>query len=55
MPGEFHGQKNLVDYSPWSYKESDTTERLTLSLFTSRKKGKKLKNLQLGERTDRKQ
>ena len=24
--------RSLVDYSPWSYKESDTAERLTLSL-----------------------
>ena len=29
LPGEFHGQKNLVGYSPWSHKELDTTERLT--------------------------
>ena len=27
-PGEFHGL-----YSPWGGKESDTTERLSLSLF----------------------
>ena len=32
LPGEFHGQRNLVGYSPWGRKESDTTERLTLSL-----------------------
>ena len=25
-PGEFHGQRSLVGYSPWSCKESDTTE-----------------------------
>ena len=25
-PGEFHGQRSLVDYSPWGHKESDTTE-----------------------------
>ena len=25
---EFHGWKNLVGYSPWGCKESDTTERL---------------------------
>ena len=24
-PGEFHGQKSLVGYSPWGCKESDTT------------------------------
>ena len=32
-PGEFHGLRSLVGYGPWSPKESDTTERLTLSLF----------------------
>ena len=26
LPGEFHGQRSLVGYSPWDYKESDTTE-----------------------------
>jgi len=31
LPGESHGQKSLVDYSPWGRKESDMTERLTLS------------------------
>ena len=25
LSGEFHGQKSLVGYSPWSRKESDTT------------------------------
>ena len=29
LPGECHGQTNLVGYSPWGCKESDTTERLT--------------------------
>ena len=32
LPAEFHGQRSLVDYSPWGCKESDTTEQLTLSL-----------------------
>ena len=32
LPGEFHGQKSLVCYSPWGRKEPDATERLTLSL-----------------------
>ena len=31
LPGEFHGQRSLADYSPWGRKESDTTEQLTLS------------------------
>ena len=29
LPGEFHGQRNLVGYSPWVNKESDMAERLT--------------------------
>ena len=28
LPGESHGQRSLVGYSPWSRKESDTTEQL---------------------------
>ena len=32
LPGEFHGQRSLSGYSPWGRKESDTTERITLSL-----------------------
>ena len=26
LPGEFHGQKSLVSYSPWGCKESGMTE-----------------------------
>ena len=38
LPGKSHGQRNLVDYSPWGRKESDTTESLhfhflSLSLY----------------------
>ena len=29
LPGEFHGQRSLVGYSSWDYKELDTTERLS--------------------------
>ena len=29
LPGESHGQRSLVGYSPWGRKESDTTERLS--------------------------
>ena len=32
LPGESHGQRRLVGYSPWGHKESDRTEGLTLSL-----------------------
>ena len=31
LPGEFHGRRSLVGYSPWGHKESDTTERLSTS------------------------
>ena len=27
LPGKSHGWRNLVGYSPWGRKESDTTER----------------------------
>ena len=37
LPGESHGQRNLVGYSPWGRKESDTTDRLTLSLSNLKK------------------
>ena len=33
LPGEFHGQRNLVGYSPWGHKELDTTEQLTHIIF----------------------
>ena len=26
LPRDFHGQRSLADYSPWSHRESDTTE-----------------------------
>ena len=29
LPGESHGQRSLVGYSPWSHKDSDTPEWLT--------------------------
>ena len=29
LPGESHGQRSLVGYSPWGLKESNTTERLS--------------------------
>ena len=33
LPGEFHGQRSLVGYSPWGHKESKTTEHtLTTTL-----------------------
>ena len=29
LPGESHGQRSLVGYSPWGHKELDMTKRLT--------------------------
>ena len=29
LPGKFHGQRNLVGYSPWGHKESNATEWLS--------------------------
>ena len=31
MPGEFHGQRTLVGYSPWLHRELEMTEQLTLT------------------------
>ena len=28
LPGEFHGQRSLVGYSPWGHKELDMTEAI---------------------------
>ena len=35
LPGEFHGQRSLVGYSPWGRKVSDMTEQLSLSFRVS--------------------
>ena len=37
LPGESHGQRSLMGYSPWGHRELDTTEQLTLLslLFTA--------------------
>ena len=31
LPGEPHGQRSLAGYGPWSHKESDTIEQLTVA------------------------
>jgi len=33
LPGESHGQRSLVDCSPWGHKESDTTEHTHIYSF----------------------
>ena len=37
-PRESHGQRSLVIYSPWGYKELDTTECLTYTYIPKEKK-----------------
>ena len=34
LPGESHGQRSLVDYSPWGHKGSDKTEQLSMRVHT---------------------
>ena len=34
LPGESHGQRSLVGYSPWGRKESGTTEQLSSHVRT---------------------
>ena len=34
LPGKSHGQRSLVDYSPWGQKELDTTEQLKRSILS---------------------
>ena len=32
LPGEPHGPRSLVGYSPWGRKQSDTTEQLKIKM-----------------------
>ena len=40
LPGESHGQRSLVGYSPRGRKESDTTERVHFLSLSSKRDGK---------------
>ena len=33
LPGESHGQRSLVSYSPWVHKEPDKTEQLNTHIL----------------------
>ena len=35
LPGESHGQRILVGYSPWGCKETDMTKRLTFTYLVT--------------------
>ena len=39
LPGEFHGQRSLMGYSPWGHKKSAMVERLTLAYGIHSNKG----------------
>ena len=39
LPGELHGQRSLVNYSPWGSKKSDMTFTFTLSWGRKEKVG----------------
>ena len=36
LPGESHGQRSLVGYSPWGRKELDMTEQLSAHIHTTK-------------------
>ena len=44
LPGESHGQRSLVGYSPWGCKESDTTELLNNNKPSVAEKNKLVKS-----------
>ena len=44
LPGEFHGWRSLVCYSPQGRKESDVTEQLTRSRYKEKSVKKKMLN-----------
>ena len=60
LTGEFHGQRSLVSYSPWSRKGLDMTEELTHTIVTDglrqykrtreKNKNKKIKKMLIGSR-----
>ena len=41
LPGESHGQRSLVSYSPWGLKKSDMTELLSMHEVSRQSLGKK--------------
>ena len=52
LPGESHGQRSLVGYSPWGRKESDTTEATNIhtpSLYQEEEDSESLETLTNGE------
>ena len=48
FPGEFHGQRSLVAYSPWGPKESDTTEQLSTAQVMLQQNFTKRREMEMG-------
>ena len=53
MPGESHGGRSQVGYSPWGRKESDTTERLHFLSFKKIRDTKGIFHAKMGTIKDR--
>ena len=52
LPGEFHGQRSLVGYSPWCHKEMDMAEQLSTHLISYPKiNSKQIKDLNIRPET----
>ena len=48
-----HGQRNLVGYSSWGHKESDTTEQLNTAQHSTESDDSNSKTLDMGRTTRR--
>ena len=46
LPAESHGQRSLAGYSPWGFKESEMTERPTLTMHSTVPGAKKMEETQ---------
>ena len=46
---KFYGERSLEVYSPWGYKESDSTERLTLSASHSQRRRRSVREAGVSE------
>ena len=51
LPGEFHGRRRLVGYSPGDGKQQDTTEQLRLSLSFTQQRELYFLNMLFGRKT----
>ena len=42
LHGEFHGQRSLAGYSPWSHKEFDMTKEFSLHYLLAHRKSERV-------------